>query len=130
MVVIMKPGTEQADIRKLAAKFEAKNLKVGITQGVGDGKFDPKTPITHAQMYTFMYRYAMFVEKLNPSVSNIRITVSDKNDIPTWAEDAVKFATQSSLIISSGGRITPNDNALRWELATIIGGFAKKVLGW
>ena len=35
MVVIMKPGTEQADIRKLAAKFEAKNLKVGITQGVG-----------------------------------------------------------------------------------------------
>lgn len=102
----------------------------GITQGVGDGKFDPKTPITHAQMYTFMYRYAMFVEKLNPSVSNIRITVSDKNDIPTWAEDAVKFATQSSLIISSGGRITPNDNALRWELATIIGGFAKKVLGW
>ena len=35
MVVIMKPDTEQADIRKLAAKFEAKNLKVGITQGVG-----------------------------------------------------------------------------------------------
>ena len=35
MVVIMKPGTEQADIRKLAAKFEAKNLKVGITLGVG-----------------------------------------------------------------------------------------------
>ena len=35
MVVIMKPGTEQADIRKLAAKFEAKNLKVGITRGVG-----------------------------------------------------------------------------------------------
>ena len=35
MVVIMKPGTEQEDIRKLAAKFEAKNLKVGITNGVG-----------------------------------------------------------------------------------------------
>lgn len=102
----------------------------GITQGVGNGKFDPKTPITHAQMYTFMYRYAMFVENLNPSVSNTRITVSDKSDIPTWAEDAVKFATQSSLIISSGGRITPNDNALRWELATIIGGFAQKVLNW
>ena len=35
MVVIMKPGTEQEDIRKLAAKFEAQNLKVGITNGVG-----------------------------------------------------------------------------------------------
>ena len=35
MVVIMKPGTEQADIRKLVAKFEAMNFKVGVTNGVG-----------------------------------------------------------------------------------------------
>ena len=35
MVVIMKPGTCQNEIRKLAAKFEAENLKVGITNGVG-----------------------------------------------------------------------------------------------
>ena len=35
MVVIMKPGTEQADIRKLVAKFETMNLKVGVTNGVG-----------------------------------------------------------------------------------------------
>ena len=35
MVVIMKQGTSQNEIRKLAAKFEAENLKVGITNGVG-----------------------------------------------------------------------------------------------
>ena len=35
MVVIIKPGTSQNEIRKLAAKFEAENLKVGITNGVG-----------------------------------------------------------------------------------------------
>ena len=35
MVVIMKPGTSQNEIRKLVAKFEAENLKVGITNGVG-----------------------------------------------------------------------------------------------
>ena len=35
MVVIMKPGTSQNEIRKLAAKYEAENLKVGITNGVG-----------------------------------------------------------------------------------------------
>jgi 3-deoxy-7-phosphoheptulonate synthase len=34
MVVILKPGTSQNEIRKLVAKFEAKNLKVGITNGV------------------------------------------------------------------------------------------------
>ncbi|MCD7928605.1 MAG: 3-deoxy-7-phosphoheptulonate synthase [Clostridiales bacterium] len=34
MVVIMKPGTSQKEIRKLAARFEAMNLRVGITNGV------------------------------------------------------------------------------------------------
>ena len=35
MVVIMKPGTCQADVRKLVAKFETMGLKVGVTNGVG-----------------------------------------------------------------------------------------------
>mgnify|MGYP000874255013 CR=1 FL=1 len=34
MVIIMKPGTSQDEIRKLAEQFEADNLKVGITTGV------------------------------------------------------------------------------------------------
>lgn len=34
MVVIMKPGTSQNDVRKMVAYFEAKSLKVGITVGV------------------------------------------------------------------------------------------------
>ena len=34
MVIIIKPGTSQNEIRKLAAKFEADNFKVGITTGV------------------------------------------------------------------------------------------------
>lgn len=33
MVVIMKPGTSQNEIRKLVAKFEAQNFKVGVTNG-------------------------------------------------------------------------------------------------
>lgn len=34
MVVILKPGTTQNEIRKLVAKFEAQNLRVGVTNGV------------------------------------------------------------------------------------------------
>lgn len=33
MVVIMKPNTTQNEIRKLVAKFEAQNFKVGVTNG-------------------------------------------------------------------------------------------------
>ena len=35
MVVVMKPGTKQADIEKLALQLQALNLEVGITNGVG-----------------------------------------------------------------------------------------------
>ncbi len=34
MVIILKPNTTQNDIRKLCAKFEAKGLQVGVTNGV------------------------------------------------------------------------------------------------
>lgn len=34
MVVILKPGTSQNEIRKLVAKFEAMDLRVGVTNGV------------------------------------------------------------------------------------------------
>lgn len=34
MVIILKPGTSQNEIRKLAAKFESENFRVGITHGV------------------------------------------------------------------------------------------------
>ncbi len=35
MVVVMKPGTQQAEIDKLIAQFQLQGLQVGITNGVG-----------------------------------------------------------------------------------------------
>jgi len=35
MVIVMKPGTEKADIVALAGMFEAQDLQVGVTEGVG-----------------------------------------------------------------------------------------------
>ena len=34
MVIIMKPGTAEKEIRKLAANYEAQNFRVGVTEGV------------------------------------------------------------------------------------------------
>ena len=35
MVVVMKPGTSQKDIEKLAEQFQRQGLQVGVTNGVG-----------------------------------------------------------------------------------------------
>ncbi|MGN1345498.1 MAG: S-layer homology domain-containing protein [Eubacteriales bacterium] len=102
----------------------------GLVQGYGNGKFGPNDPITHQQMYLLMYRYAMFIQNISTPLTGVNISVTDKSDIDTWAEDGVKFATKYNILITSGGKLTPKDNALRCELAMLLHGFCQKVLGY
>lgn len=102
----------------------------GIIQGYGNGKFGPMDEITHQQLYTIVYRYAVFVENVRFTPGTTTITVSDKNDIDSYAIDGVKFATAKDLLVTSGGKITPKSGALRWELATVLQLFCENVLGW
>ena len=102
----------------------------GIIQGYGNGKFGPMDEITHQQLYTIVYRYAVFVENIRFTPGTTTITVSDKNDIDSYAIDGVKFATAKDLLVTSGGKITPKSGALRWELATVLQLFCENVLGW
>jgi len=100
----------------------------GIIQGYGNGKFGPMDEITHQQLYTIVYRYAVFVENIRFNTSSTSITVSDKNDIDSYAIDGVKFATANDMLVTSGGEITPKSGALRWELATVLQLFCENVL--
>ncbi len=102
----------------------------GIIQGYGNGKFGPMDEITHQQLYTIIYRYAVFVENVRFVPSSTTITVSDKNDVDSYAVDGVKFATAHDLLVTSGGKITPKGDALRWELATVLQLFCENVLNW
>lgn len=102
----------------------------GIIQGYGNGKFGPMDEITHQQMYTIVYRYAIFVENIRFVSSGTTITVSDKNEIDSYATDGVKFATAYDFLVTSGGKIDPKGDAARWELATVLKGFCENVLGW
>lgn len=102
----------------------------GIIQGYGNGKFGPMDEITHQQLYTIMYRYAVYVEHIRFTPGGTTITVSDKNDIDSYAIDGVKFSTAYDLLVTSGGKITPKNGALRWELATVLQLFCENVLNW
>ncbi len=102
---------------------------MGIIQGYGNNKFGPKDNITHQQMYLMMYRYAMYVEKIEVSLAGVSLSnIRDNSEIATWAEDGVKFASRYGILITSGGKLTPADNALRCELAMLLYGFCTKVI--
>jgi hypothetical protein len=44
--------------------------------------------------------------------------------------DGVKFASVNNILITSGGKLTPTENALRCELAMLLHGFCTKVLDY
>jgi hypothetical protein len=73
----------------------------------------------------------MFIENIKSSVTNVTLptSISDRNQIADWAMDGVKFASMNNILITSGGKLTPTDNALRCELAMLLHGFCVKVLG-
>ncbi|MBQ4354145.1 MAG: S-layer homology domain-containing protein [Clostridia bacterium] len=106
-------------------------VQMGITNGTGNGKFSPNDPITHQQMYLFMYRYAMFVENISSPLTGVSLyNLSDANQVADWAEEGVKFASKNGILITSGGKLTPTENALRCELAMLLHGFCTKVLDY
>ena len=130
-------GTSFTDVSKTdqqiswAAPYIEWAVQNGITQGTGNGKFSPNDPITHQQMYLFMYRYAMFVENITTNITNVSLSgIKDASQIADWAQDGVKFASRNNILITSGGKLTPADNALRCELAMLLQGFCTKVLGY
>lgn len=108
----------------------------GIIQGYGNGKFGPYDEITHAQMYTVMYRYALYIEQINVSkyVSGTSITVKDKklleNERYSYAKDPVKLATACDYLVLDNGYMTPGDGAKRWELAVLLESFCCNLLGY
>lgn len=130
-------GTSFTDVSKTdqqiswATPYIEWAVQNGITQGTGNGKFSPNDPITHQQMYLFMYRYAMFVENITTPLTGVSLTsIRDAGEIADWAEEGVKFASKNGILITSGGKLTPADNALRCELAMLLEGFCTKVLGY
>ncbi|MBQ9718878.1 MAG: S-layer homology domain-containing protein, partial [Clostridia bacterium] len=114
-----------------AAPYIEWAVQNGITNGTGNGKFSPNDPITHQQMYLFMYRYAMFIENYSTPLTGVSLSgIRDASEIADWAEEGVKFASKNGILITSGGKLTPTENALRCELAMLLHGFCTKVLNY
>lgn len=101
---------------------------IGLLKGYEDGTFRPNREISHTEMYILMERYARNLLGITSNVSGASIRATDTQDIPTWdgAYDAIQFASQYDfLVLGTSNRITPNDNALRYELAMLLESFCE-----
>ena len=100
----------------------------GIVGGVGNNKFDPNGNITREQMAAILYRYA----NSNGIDTSARADLSsfpDGNKVSSYANDAIRWAVAEGLINGSDGKLMPQGNATRAQVAAILMRFIENVVG-
>ena len=105
-------------------------VKSGVTQGVGNGNFDPYLTITHEQMVTMLNRYLQY-KSYDLSVAETDGEVfEDTENVAEWALEAVeKFAKNQLINGSNDGFIfDPQSEAERADMAAVLARFIEAVV--
>ena len=100
--------------------YVATAAKLGITSGMGDGRFGIDEPITRQDMAVFLYRmvtsgYAELTDKAE------EIEFADSTEVEDYAKEAVRTMQKAGIINGyEDGRFAPNDAATRDMAAKMI----------
>ncbi|MBQ2678689.1 MAG: S-layer homology domain-containing protein [Firmicutes bacterium] len=94
--------------------------KNGIASGYTDGSFKPGQTVSRQELAQFIYKYAEFKGLDLTAKGNIDI-FTDKDDIGSWAVNAVEWAVGAGIINGMGnGTIAPDAISTRAQLASIL----------
>jgi len=113
-----------ADWYKDAVAWAAAN---GIVNGVGNGRFDPNGSITREQMAAILYRYAT-QKGFDTSKRGDLGIFPDASRISAYAKEPVAWAVGAGLIGGADGKLMPQGNASRAQVATILMRFIENVV--
>ncbi|MGM9524088.1 MAG: S-layer homology domain-containing protein [Faecousia sp.] len=99
----------------------------GIVGGVGNNKFDPEGKITREQMATILYRYA---EKkgIDTGKRGDLSAFPDGGKVASWAKNAIQWAVAEKIINGSDGKLLPQGDATRAQVATILMRFIENIV--
>lgn len=108
------------------AKAVAWAAENGIVTGVGNNKFDPNGKITREQMAAILFRYSDY-KGYDVSRRDDFDGFPDKAKVSSWAKDAYGWAVAEKLITGNDGRLDPQGNATRAQVATILMRFIQNI---
>ena len=94
----------------------------GVVNGVGGGRFDPEGKITREQMAAILYRYAK-----QPQTNGSLSSFPDASRVSGYAADAMRWTVEQMIIGGSDGKLDPQGNATRSQVAAILMRFIKNV---
>ena len=88
-----------------------------IVHGYVNGKFGVGDKITREQVVTILYR---FMGSPAAGSGNIMNGFPDRTKVSDFADEAMIWAVNNGIISGKNGKLAPQDNASRAEIATII----------
>lgn len=105
-------------------------VEKGITQGIGNNKFNPDSKITREQMATFTVRFFDAYEIPYPE-NTVTILPKDLDEVSPWAQEAVLKLWSSGLFKGDEkGNFNPENNATRAEAAAFSLRINEKIEQW
>ena len=96
------------------ATWYEKGMDWAKAKGVSDGT-NPNANITREQLVTMLYRYAG-----SPKADGKLDSFSDSASVSTYAADAMQWAVANGIVNGSNGKLNPQNNATRAEVAAIL----------
>ena len=96
------------------ATWYEKSMEWAKAKGVSDGT-NPNANITREQLVTMMYRYAG-----SPKADGKLDNFSDAASVSTYAADAMQWAVANGIVNGSNGKLNPQNNATRAQVAAIL----------
>ena len=96
------------------ATWYEKSMEWAKAKGVSDGT-NPNANITREQLVTMLYRYAG-----SPKADGKLDSFSDSASVSTYAADAMQWAVANGIVNGANGKLNPQNNATRAEVAAIL----------
>ncbi len=99
----------------------------GIVTGTDSTSFSPDAKVTREQLAAILYRYAQY-RKLDTDASAKLNSFTDADSVSAYASEALGWAVSEGLINGTSGKLMPNGDASRAQVAAILHRFVKNVL--
>ena len=124
------PANTFSDVKAGSWYFDAVSWAAAnnIVGGVGDNKFDPDGNITREQMATILYRYCNG-KGIDTSKQASLSGFPDAGKVSSYAQTAMQWAVAEKLVNGSDGKLLPQGNATRAQVATILMRFIENIAG-
>ena len=95
--------------------------RLGISNGVGGGRFAPEQASTRQEMFTLLYNALRVIRRLPQGDTGRKLShFDDAEHIDAWAREAVAYLVKTGAISGNAGMLYPTNTATRAEMAQLL----------